>query len=361
MLSYFTLIEGIITIGNYSAGVSMGIYAIYKSTKTEAKILLYFGITILLLSQIYFATILDFLILVSIGENLDNSFGIFSLLTYIWIGPAIILGMYIIFEVTLPEKKWFILPIYIILSFIFEVLLFLDPIDNFKISYTTVNGGIIHSSLVFGTILFSILGFIFISALILFGLGFFVIGIQTTGILKKKFIILSYAFIAFLTLGGIDILTSPGNYVIFLRIGEMSCAFIFYFGIKEEPVESSKKEIKKSEFEGPKISLVTSLSSSRPEDLSEQDLLYFREQTLCTVCRTSMTGFSSIYICPECRTLYCEKCAKELIQIDNMCWGCSGPIDDSIPIKPIKQEDEDVIVDITKGKPKKRPKKDKSL
>jgi hypothetical protein len=359
MVSYFALLEGIITIGDYSAGLSMGIYAMYKSTKTEARILLYFGVTILLLSQIYFATILDFLTLVSTGENMDNTFGIFSLLTYIWIGPAIILGMYIIFEVTVPEKKWFILPIYVVLSFIFELLLFLNPINNFKISYTT-EGGIIHSSLVFGTILFVILSFIFISAFILFGIGFFVIGIQTTGILKKKFIILSYAFIAFLTLGAMDILTSPGIYVIFLRIGEMSCSFIFYLGIKEEPVESSTKEIEKSEFEGPKISLITTLSSSRPEDLSEQDLLYFREQTLCTVCRTSMTGFSSIFICPECRTLYCEKCAKELVKIDNMCWGCSGPIDESMPIKPIKQEDEDVVVDITQGKPKKKPKKDKS-
>jgi hypothetical protein len=361
MLSYFTLIEGIITIGNYSAGVGMGIYAMYKSTKTEAKILLYFGVTILLLSQIYFATILDFLILILTGENMDNSSGIFSLLTYVWIGPAIILGMYIIFEVTIPEKKWFILPIYIILSFIFEVLLFLDPINNFKISYTETDGGIIHSSLVFGTILFSILAFIFISAFFLFGLGFFVIGIQTTGILKKKFIILSYAFIAFLTLGAIDILTSPGNYVFILRIGEMSCAFIFYFGIKEEKVEISTKEIEKPEFEGPKISLITTLSYSRPEDLSEQDLLYFREQTLCTVCRTSLVGFSSIFICPECKTLYCEKCARELVKIDNMCWGCSGPIEESMPIKPIKQEDENIVVDIAKGKPKKKPIKDKSM
>ena len=139
----------------------------------------------------------------------------------------------------------------------------------------------------------------------------------------------------------------------------MSCSFIFYFGIKEESVESSTKEIEKPEFEGPKISLITTLSSSRPEDLSEQDLLYFREQTLCTICRKSMTGFASVFICPECRTLYCEKCAKELIKIDNMCWGCSGPIDELQPIRPIKQEIEDVVLDITQGEPKKKPKKDK--
>ena len=118
---------------------------------------------------------------------MDNSFGLFSLLTYIWIGPAIILGMYIIFEVTIPEKKWFILPMYYVLGVVFEILLFLDPINSFKISYTTPDGGIIHSSLVFGTPLFIILSFIFVSAFILFGVGFFVIGIQTTGILREKF------------------------------------------------------------------------------------------------------------------------------------------------------------------------------
>lgn len=355
MLPYFALLEGIITIGNYSIGVGMGIFAMYKATKTEANILLYFGVTILLLSQLYFSTILDFLILILTGQNMDNSYGLFSLLTYMWIGPTIILGMYIIFEVTIPEKKWYILPIFLVFSVVFEILLFFDPINSFKISYTTPDGGIIHSSLVFGTLLFIVLSFIFVSAFILFGLGFFVIGIQTTGILRRKFIILSYAFISFLTLGAIDILTTPGIYVIFLRIGELSCAVVFYFGIREESVESSKTEIEKSEYEGPKISLVTTLETySRPDDLSEEDILYFREQTLCIVCKTFLQKFTKIFICPQCKSIYCAKCAHELIKIDNMCWGCAGPIDDSKPISPIKQEDEDIVVDAAQDKPKKK-------
>jgi hypothetical protein len=292
---------------------------------------------------------------------MDNSFGLFSLLTYIWIGPTIILGMYIIFEVTIPEKKWYILPIYFVLSVVFEILLFLDPINNFKISYTTPDGGIIHSTLVFGTILFIVLSFIFISAFILFGIGFFIIGIQTTGILRKKFIILSYAFISFLTLGAVDILTTPGIYVIFLRIGELSCAVVFYFGVKEESVDSSKTEIDKSKFDGPKISLVSTLEIySRPDDLSDEDIQYFREQTLCMVCKTLQIGFCKIYICPECKSLYCEKCAKELIQIDNMCWGCMGPIDDSKPIKPSEELDKEIIVDVSQ-KPLKKPKKKNNI
>jgi len=355
MVSSFVLLEGIITIGNYALGVSTGIFALYKARKTEAKILSYFGITIIFLSQLYFATILDFLTLILTGSNMDNSLGLFSLLTYIWIGPTIILGMFIIFEVTIPEKKWYILPIYLVLSVIFEILLFLDPINSFKISYTTPNGGIIHSSLVFGTLLFIILSFIFVSAFILFGVGFFVIGVQTTGIVRKKFIILSYAFISFLTLGAIDILTTPGIYVIFLRIGELSCAVVFYFGIKEEHIETSKKEIEKSEYEGPKVSLVTTLETySRPDDLSEKDILYFREKTLCIVCKTFLQKFTKIFICPQCKSIYCAKCAQELIKIDNMCWGCAEPIDDSKPISPIKQEDEDIVVDVTQDKPKKK-------
>jgi len=83
MVSSFVLLEGIITIGNYALGVSTGIFALYKAKKTEAKILAYFGITIIFLSQLYFATILDFLILILTGSNMDNSLGLFSLLTYI--------------------------------------------------------------------------------------------------------------------------------------------------------------------------------------------------------------------------------------------------------------------------------------
>ncbi|MFX1340061.1 MAG: DC1 domain-containing protein [Promethearchaeota archaeon] len=358
MVSSFVLLEGIITIGNYALGVSMGLYALYKATKTEAKILKYFGITILFLSQIYLVTILDFLTIIITGNNMDNSFGLFSLLTYIWIGPSIILGMYIIFEVTIPEKKWYILPIYVVLSVVFEILLFLDPLNSFKISYTTPDGGIIHSSLVFGTVLFVILSFIFVSAFILFGVGFFIIGIQTTGILREKFIILSYAFIAFLSLGAVDILTTPGIYVIFLRIGELSCAVVFYFGIKEESVEVSETKIIKSEFEGPKISLVTSLETySKPDELSEEAIQYMREQTLCIICKAKLQGFVSIYICPQCKTFYCEKCAKELVQIDNMCWGCMKAIDDTKPIKPIEEIDKDIIVDSSQKPPKKLKKK----
>lgn len=332
----------------------MGIYALYKSQKTKAKILLYFGLTFFFLSQLYFATILDFLFLLATGDNIDNSNGLFSILTYIWIGPAIILGMYIIIEVTIPEKKWFILPFYIILSIIFEILLFLDPINSFNISYTTSNGGIIHSHLVMGSLLFIIICFIFILAFIFFGLGFFIIGIQTTGILKKKFMILSSAFVAFLTIGAIDILTAPGIYVIFLRIAEMSTAIIFYFGIREETVVSSERETKGSEYQIPKTSLISTLSYSRPEDLTEDDILYFREQTLCMVCKTLIIGFVDVFICPDCKALYCRKCAKELIKIDNMCWGCLGPIDDSKPIKYDKEEGkEDIsIIDVSKNKEK---------
>ncbi len=360
MISSFVLLEGVITIGNYALGVITGLYALYKATKTEAKILDYFGLIILFLSQIYLATILDFLTLIITGSNMDNSFGLFSLLTYIWIGPTIILGMYIIFEVTIPEKKWYILPIFLVLSIVFEILLFLDPVDSFKISYTTLDGGIIHSSLVYGTIIFVVLSFIFISAFILFGIGFFVIGIQTTGILRKKFIILSYAFIAFLTLGAIDILTAPGIYVIFLRIGELSCAIVFYFGIREEKVEISTSKIEKSEFEGPKISLLTTLESySRPDDLSDQDIQYFREQTLCIICKAKMLGFNDVFICPQCKSIYCEKCAQELIKLENMCWVCSGPIDDSKPISPIKQEDENIVIDSSQSKHKPKKKKNK--
>ena len=69
MVSSFILLEGIITIGNYALGVSVGIFALYKASKTEAKILNYFGVTLLLLSHIYFVTILDFLTLILNGTS----------------------------------------------------------------------------------------------------------------------------------------------------------------------------------------------------------------------------------------------------------------------------------------------------
>ncbi|MFX0071220.1 MAG: hypothetical protein ACFFAO_09035 [Candidatus Hermodarchaeota archaeon] len=339
MVSQLVLLEGFITIGGYFFGVILCLYAIYKSTKTDAQLLLYTGITIVFLSHLYFATLLDFTFIISTGQNMDNSYGQHAILTYLWLAPIVVLGMYIAIELIIPKKKWFILPIYIALSIIFEIYLFLDPINSFETTYTDQNIGLIHSSVAFGTPLYIILGFFFISALIFYGIGFFIMAFQSSGILRKKFILLSISFITFFVLGAIDVLTSPGIVTLLLRAGEMSCSLMFYLGIKEQPVKTEVEvPDKKEPIEKTEVSLVETLSYSRPDDLSEEELKNSREQSLCMVCKKSLVGFNTIFICVNCNTYYCQECAQKLIELDNICWGCMELLDISTKAEDMEKK-----------------------
>ncbi|TFG05912.1 MAG: hypothetical protein EU539_08855 [Promethearchaeota archaeon] len=359
MVSSLVLLEGIATLGCYLLGVIVGFFALYKSTKTGTHILSYTGILILLLSHIYIGIIIDFFTLILINDNMTNIHGIYNILTYIWIGPIVIIGMYVILELVIPENTWNILPIYIALSAMYLIFLLIDPINQFTISYTEYDSGLVHSSISFGTPLFIVLSVIFVSAILLFGLGFLIMGIRTTGVIQRKFLILAFAFILFLALGALDILSSPGYFVIFLRVAEMSCSILFYLGIKEEEIDTDKLESKSdSEIDTSETSLLDTLSYYRPDEISEEDLTYHREQSLCMVCKKKLTGFNEVFVCPECKVLYCKKCALELINLDNSCWVCSEAIDKSKPTKSFEEkiEAENVIVDESVKVPKKEKK-----
>ena len=77
----------------------------------------------------------------------------------------------------------------------------------------------------------------------------------------------------------------------------------------------------------------------------------YKERKMCLVCKGAIEGFNN-YICPKCDSIYYEKCAQALIEIENMCWSCESPIDKSKPVKPYKEE-EKVDIEISE-KPQKK-------
>ena len=78
----------------------------------------------------------------------------------------------------------------------------------------------------------------------------------------------------------------------------------------------------------------------------EEKVEISKETKICLVCRGIVLRFT--YIC-ECGAIYCENCAKALINLENVCWVCDIPIDSLKPIKPYNEEAEGINVDI-KGK-----------
>ncbi len=45
-----------------------------------------------------------------------------------------------------------------------------------------------------------------------------------------------------------------------------------------------------------------------------------------------------MYTC-QCDSAYCEKCARALTDLENVCWVCDAPFDISKPTKPYKEEE----------------------
>ncbi|TKJ19518.1 MAG: hypothetical protein CEE43_15275 [Promethearchaeota archaeon Loki_b32] len=70
--------------------------------------------------------------------------------------------------------------------------------------------------------------------------------------------------------------------------------------------------------------------------VKEEQITVHKERKICLVCKGDILGF--MYAC-SCDALYCEKCARALSEIENVCLVCNTPIDITKPIKPYKEEE----------------------
>ncbi len=74
----------------------------------------------------------------------------------------------------------------------------------------------------------------------------------------------------------------------------------------------------------------------------EEKVVISKETKICLVCRGEVFGFS--YVC-KCGANYCENCARALSNLENVCWACNIQIDYSKPVKPFKDEMENINVE----------------
>lgn len=81
----------------------------------------------------------------------------------------------------------------------------------------------------------------------------------------------------------------------------------------------------------------------------EEEVSLVSEQQICLMCKGKISGFNN-FIC-NCKAMYCEKCARALVELENACWACNKPIDPSKPVKLPKKEGEVKILNLPKKKP----------
>ena len=227
-------IDGITASGVVIFGIIFGLFFIYRSKKTNAKLLAYLGLANMLAGLMFLGVFIDFLFILITNENIVNTRGIVALLSYIWFAPVIITAMYIGAELLTPNKKKYIVLISIIISIIFEILIFIDPLGSFNfdpIPPTPPSENLIDYNVNLMTFAGISMGIMLITVLVFLGLGFLYKGFQTSGVIRKNFLLLSAGSICFCIFGLLEGLTEPGIMVIIVRIGYLSSFWFMYFGL----------------------------------------------------------------------------------------------------------------------------------
>ncbi len=128
--------------------------------------------------------------------------------------------------------------------------------------------------------------------------------------------------------------------------------YIYIKSIKEpKKVKLPKKEkiLPEFEFDEAQQSLIDVLAQSRPSVITEEEVKLYREQEICLVCKGKLSRL--IYLCPDCKALYCVKCVRVLSEVENACWVCTTPFDESKPVKSLEvEEDIKLLEKIDNGK-----------
>ncbi len=321
------LIWAITILVSLTLNFSIGFIFLYKAKKTNARLLGFFGLYVIFAFLCGTGTLIDIISIFITGDNVKNPNNLISILNYIWLGPSALMIMIVSTEIVLPNKKWIILGVLILIITILTVLIFIDPNNSFNAEPPQNPGEtVIYEYLVLEspagiTYLIGIL-YVFLFSV----LGFLIKGIKSTGILRKKLFLLSAGLFAVLMTNVLmqSRLSIILNVIIW--IGNVIAFYIMYMGLRKETekVEITKDEVK---VEGDLFRIIT-----RPRKITEEEVTFYKEKKICLVCKGSALKFT--YICNNCEALYCSKCAEALSNQENQCWACDAPIDDTKPIKP---------------------------
>lgn len=228
-------LNGISATGVLTVNLIIGIFSFIKSIKLKAKLLTVTSLTIFFVGLLWLGPTTDFLKILITGTNIDP-YWIYPLLSYMWAAPGIFFGMYIGGELLMPKKKWYLLAIFLIISIVYEIVLFMNPLGSFEFTVPGVDfpfgSDLIDTSSDYSwfTAYFLI---VFILSILLFnGVGFLSKAFKATGILKKKFLYLAIGFILFAIVVVFDALIPPGILLSFVRFGIIVSSILLYLGIR---------------------------------------------------------------------------------------------------------------------------------
>jgi len=229
MISLIGLLDGITATGIVLSATIFGLLSFYRASKLGAKLLAVAGLTMFFVGFLWLGPMVDFFMVLFTETNLNPEM-IYSVLSYMWVAPALITAMYLGSELMIPKRKWIIVGIYIVLGIIFEYFLWFHNSESF--SFKLVPGDLIDAEFKREFFTFILVAFFLLSTLIFLGIGFLIKAKQATGDLRKKFIYLALGFIIFVICGALDSIIPPGVAIGFIRVIMMTFALWMYLGLK---------------------------------------------------------------------------------------------------------------------------------
>ena len=209
-----------------------------KAIKMNARILKYGAIMSYFSVLLWLGPTIDFITILLTGTNLDNTIGggLYGLLSYMWVAPAIITAMYLGAELLIPSKKKTIIIIYIIIGIVFEFFLFFDTENSFIFTLPPDGPGtaLIDSRFNSRSITFLLVGVFLASLVALNAIGSIREAYKSTGVVRKKFIALAIVFIVFVGVAIVDAYLQAGFILFISRTAMIIVAVLLYVALKPD-------------------------------------------------------------------------------------------------------------------------------
>ncbi|TFG26089.1 MAG: hypothetical protein EU532_10790 [Promethearchaeota archaeon] len=231
MVSQLGLLDGLTAIGVLTSSVICGSISLYTAKKLDAKLLYAAGLAMIFSGLFFLGPTTDIILVLATGKNISPMY-LYGILSYMWVAVSVLPTMYLGAELIIPDKKKAIVGIYAILGVIFQLFLFLDTINAFIFTLGVPGEDLIDASFNRTHPTYFFILFFLLSTLIFCGIGFLVKAKQATGLLRKKFLLLSLGYIDFVIAGTLDSLFAPGIMLFFVRIAMMCSPWLIYIGLK---------------------------------------------------------------------------------------------------------------------------------
>lgn len=225
-------LNGISALGVLTINLIIGFYSLYKASKLKAKLLTVTSLTIIFVGLLWLGPTTDFIKILITETNIEPVW-VYPLLSYMWAAPGISFGMYIGGELLMPKKKWILVGAFIIMSIAYEFVLFWSPQDSFHFVVPSPLGNDLIDTISNYSYYTAYFLIVFILSILIFnGIGFLVKAKQATGILRRKFLYLSFGFIVFAIIVIFDSVVPPVTALFIVRFGIIISSILLYLGIK---------------------------------------------------------------------------------------------------------------------------------